>query len=169
MLLLDRVELKRTNKEACVTTQPRHFHLAQLNLARLRFDRDAPELQSYRAALADVMPVAEDWPGFLWIRDDSIIDRSVGLFGPRMAANLSLWRDIEALEAFMTCARHAAVMERRGEWFDETPEPTFVLWWVPANHRPGMSEAHERLALLRRQGPGPEAFDLTARFPPPSP
>jgi hypothetical protein len=148
-----------------VKIKSRQFHLAQLNIGRLRFSRGAPELSDYDAALAAIMPIARLWPGFLWIHDDSIIELSERAFGPRMAANLSLWADIESLETFMTCGAHAAVMERRNEWFDQTQDATFVLWWVPEDHRPEFKEACDRLALLRRQGPSPRAFDLKSRFP----
>ena len=150
-----------------VKIQPRPRHLAQLNIGRLRFPRGTPGLRDYDAALEAIMPVAKNWPGFLWIHDDGIIELSEQEFGPRMAANLSLWANIESLEAFMTCETHGEVMARRSQWFDELQDATFVLWWVPEDHRPTFKEACDRLALLRRQGPSPDAFDLTSRFPGP--
>ena len=59
-----------------VKIQPRPLHLAQLNIGRLRFSRGDPELSDYNAALATIMPIAGNWPGFLWIHDDSIIELS---------------------------------------------------------------------------------------------
>ena len=85
-----------------------------------------------------------------------------------MAANLSVWCDVESLENFMTCPEHAAVMERRAEWFVSKQEATFALWWVPAGHTPSLEEGCQRLMLLRHQGPTEQAFDLGSRFPPPS-
>ena len=38
---------------------------------------------------------------------------------------------------------------------------------VPAGHRPPVAEAKERLELLRREGPSPEAFTFRKPFPPP--
>lgn len=49
------------------------YELAQFNIARLRFLRDAYELDDYRARLQSVMPVAEQWPGFVWVFDDEIV------------------------------------------------------------------------------------------------
>lgn len=143
------------------------YQLAQLNIGRLRHPREAPQLQGYRDALGPVTSIALAWPGFLWIHDDSIIETAERLFGPGLAANLSLWRDVESLRAFMTCPQHAAVMARRGEWFVPLDEATFALWWVPAGHRPDLAEGRERLLRLRRSGPTPEAFDLDSVFPPP--
>jgi Domain of unknown function (DUF3291) len=42
-----------------------------------------------------------------------------------------------------------------------------VLWWIPAGHRPSLSEALERLELLRREGPSVQAFTFKQRFPSP--
>ncbi len=146
---------------------PSH-QLAQLNIGRLRHPRETPEMRGYREALGPVTAIALDWPGFIWIHDDSIIGTAERLFGPGVAANLSLWRDAESLRAFMECPEHAAVMARRGEWFEPTEEASFALWWVPAGHRPDLEEARRRLALLRQAGPTPQAFDLDRLFPPPA-
>jgi hypothetical protein len=43
-----------------------------------------------------------------------------------------------------------------------------VLWWVPAGHLPDLDQAAERLALLRRDGPGPRAFGFRSMQPPPA-
>lgn len=144
------------------------YHLAQLNIGKLRCPRDAPQMQGYCQTLRPVTGIALNWPGFIWIHDDSIIGMAERLFGPGMAANLSLWRDVESLRSFMTCPKHAAVMERRADWFAPTDEATFVLWWVPAGHIPILEEGHERLSLLRPEGPTCHAFDLDTTFPPPS-
>jgi hypothetical protein len=144
------------------------YHLAQLNIGNLRYPRDAPGLRGYCEALRPVTAVALAWPGFIWIHDDSIIERAEQMFGAGMAANLSLWRDIESLRSFMVCPEHAAVMERRADWFVPMNEASFALWWVPAGSLPALNEGHERLMLLRRAGPTRRAFDLDNPFPPPS-
>ena len=41
-----------------------------------------------------------------------------------------------------------------------------VLWWVPAGHRPNVTEAIERLDHLRLHGPTPFAFTFRHRFGP---
>jgi len=37
----------------------------------------------------------------------------------------------------------------------------FVMWWVPAGHRPSMEEALERLDHLRSHGESDHAFGCT--------
>ena len=47
---------------------------------------------------------------------------------------------------------------RREEWFEKLGEGYFVMWWVPAGHRPTVQEAIERLDHLNRHGPSDHAF-----------
>jgi hypothetical protein len=56
-------------------------------------------------------------------------------------------------------------LRRRLEWFEKASEPTTVLWWVEQGHIPGLDEAADRLAELRRNGPTPGAFDMKTTFP----
>lgn len=62
---------------------------------------------------------------------------------------------------------HLDVLRRRREWFERMAEPSIVLWWVEAGHRPSVAEAVERLERLRRDGPCPEAFTFRTFRPPP--
>jgi hypothetical protein len=43
-----------------------------------------------------------------------------------------------------------------------------ALWWLPAGEIPGIAEGKARLEHLRQHGPGPHAFTLKQRFPPPA-
>jgi hypothetical protein len=43
-----------------------------------------------------------------------------------------------------------------------------AMWWIPAGHRPTVAEAMERVAMLRENGPGPEAFTFRDPYPAPS-
>ena len=146
---------------------PARYQLAQLNVARLRYPRDAPQMRGYREALGPLSQVADSWPGFIWMHDDeATIGIACDLFGADIAANLSVWRDVESLRGFMECPQHAAVMKRRNEWFVPMTEATFVMWWVPARHIPEFAEARERLITFRRDGPSAAAFDLDTLFSP---
>lgn len=125
-------------------------------------------MHGYREALGPLTAIATAWPGFIWMHDDGIIELAERMFGAGMAANLSVWRDIESLEGLMISPEHAAVMARRAEWFVPLDQATFALWWIPAGHRPSLADGQERLLLLRRQGPTCRAFDLDTRFAPPA-
>ena len=75
-----------------------------------------------------------------------------------MAVNLSVWESVEALERFVWQTVHKRFYGRRPEWFDSMDGPHFVMWWVPAGHRPPLIEAKERLEHLAAHGPSEHAF-----------
>jgi hypothetical protein len=58
-------------------------------------------------------------------------------------------------------------MVQRRQWFEPLPEAYLVLWWVPAGSIPSVGDVAERLDLLRRLGPTPEAFTFRHPFPAP--
>ena len=157
-------------KEIPTRPEPHAFHLAQLNLARFRVAAGDPANADYIAALAEVDAAAERQPGFVWrLRGAGALASGAEAFGdPRVAANLSVWTDRDALVAFVyRDAAHRAIMARRRDWFDRM-EVHLVLWWVPAGHRPGLDEGRDRLDDLRRDGPTPRAFTVARAFPAPS-
>jgi hypothetical protein len=53
---------------------------------------------------------------------------------------------------------HKRFYGRRPEWFEKLDWPHFVMWWVPAGHRPTPIEAKERLDHLAAHGPSDYAF-----------
>jgi hypothetical protein len=81
--------------------------------------------------------------------------------------NMSVWESLEALRAFVYSRReHLDVMRRRREWFERL-SLHLVLWWVPAGHRPTITEAEQRAAQLGARGPSPAAFTFREHFPAP--
>ena len=97
--------------------------------------------------LALVNGLAERTPGFVWrYIDDSGNSTSTRPYAdPRMAINLSVWENVEALERFVYQTVHKRFYSRRAEWFEHLDDAYFVMWWVPAGHRPSVEEAVARL------------------------
>jgi Domain of unknown function (DUF3291) len=147
------------------------YDLAQVNVARLAADLDSPRLADFVNALDPVNAEADGAPGFLWrLQTEDGNATSVAAFaadlgdGVRIITNMSTWRDVESLAAFVYGPMHAAIMRRRREWFLPIQEAYLACWWVPAGHRPTVAEAEHRVALLRRCGPTPASFTLTRHF-----
>ena len=91
---------------------------------------------------------------------------SLGVLGDAwLIVNMSVWRDTEALKAFMFAGQHLDALRRRREWFEPLAEAATALWWVPAGHRPTVPEAEQRLVHLREHGPTPYAFTLRQSHP----
>ncbi|MGQ4478279.1 DUF3291 domain-containing protein [Streptomyces sp. SAS_276] len=143
------------------------YQLAQANLGRLRFPLDSPELADFVAALDPVNAAADTAAGFVWrLQSDSGNATDVPVLGDDwLIINMSVWRDTDALTAFMYQGEHRELLARRREWFERVREAMTVLWWVPAGHHPTVAEAEERLLHLRVHGPTPYAFTLRTSFP----
>ena len=145
------------------------WSLAQLNIARMKYDADAPQMADFNAALDPVNEAADRSPGFIWRLETDEADPSGDWVfdDPSWLVNLTLWSDLESLLIFVRSNIHLAIMKRRSEWFEPVEEETLVLWWIPSGTLPSVSEAQWRLEMLRAVGPGPRAFSFKAPFPPP--
>jgi hypothetical protein len=143
-----------------------HHHLAQLNIARLLAPLDSPQLAGFVARLAEINALADHAPGFVWrFQTEDGDATAVRPFDDEwLLVNFSVWEDAERLHAFVYRTQHVEVMRHRREWFALLEQPFMVLWWVPAGHRPTVTEAIERLEQLRRDGPTAEAFTFQSRY-----
>ena len=138
-------------------------HLAQLNIGRLVAPTDDPRVAEFMAALDRVNGIGKRSPGFVWMMEGSG-EPGTGNTGtkiggdPRFVANLTVWEGVEALEQFVWNTVHRAFYQRRAEWFEVLGRMHFVMWWVPAGHRPTLEEGLARLDHLMAQGDSDHAF-----------
>jgi Domain of unknown function (DUF3291) len=137
--------------------------LAQLNIARLRFPLDGPELKDFVDGLPEINALGDSSPGFVWrLTDEGGADATaLRPFEDRddILINMSVWESLESLRDFIYHTKHLEYMRRRREWFDHNGlEAYAVLWWVPQGHIPTLAEGKERLEHLIKHGPTPEAF-----------
>jgi hypothetical protein len=139
-------------------------HLAQVNIALPLAPLDAPLLRDFMAALDPVNAGADAAPGFVWRLQTEEGDATgvVGFGDDRLIVNMSVWESLDALREFVyRDPGHLAVLRCRREWFHKHAEAFQVLWWIPEGHIPTVEEAEERLDLLRRLGPSPDAFTFS--------
>ncbi|MGV9450417.1 DUF3291 domain-containing protein [Streptomyces sp. NPDC003635] len=144
------------------------FELAEVNIARLRFPLDSPELKDFVDALDPVNADADSADGFVWrLQSEGGDATDIPVLGDEwLIINMSVWRDTDSLAAYMYQGRHREMLARRREWFEKVQEAMVAMWWVPAGHRPSVAEAESRLLHLRTNGPTPYAFTLRTSFPP---
>ena len=141
------------------------YQLAQLNIAQMRYDTEAPEMADFVGNLDLINAMADSSPGFVWrLQDEEGNATAFRPFGDDMLVNISVWEDMESLRQFVFKTAHSDIMKRRAEWFDRMESDYLVLWWVPAGHTPDEAEAGEKLEILRREGPGPQAFTFRNPF-----
>ncbi len=144
------------------------FHLAEINIGRLKAHIDDPLIADFKNNLARINALAEASPGFVWrlIGEGGDATDIQAFDDPLMAINMSVWTDVASLGAYVYRSGHIEFMRRRREWFE--PMDNFMaLWWVPAGHQPTPAEAIARLDLLGRLGPSQEAFTFKNPFPAP--
>ena len=141
--------------------------LAQLNIARMRFPIDSPGMATFVSQLADVNAGAESADGFIWrLKDaDGPGATSYRILGDdELIVNLSVWRDLAALRAFVIGHdQHRGALQDRYTWFERATEPMTVCWHVDDGHLPPLEEAEEMLLRLRAEGPTADVFPFTYR------
>ena len=142
-----------------------HYHLAQLNIAKMKFAIDDPGMAGFVARLDDINALADAAPGFVWrLQTEDGDATGVDYFGSDALVNMSVWEDRDSLHNYIYRSAHSEVMALRKQWFERMTEAYSVLWWIAEGHVPTLDEASERLECLRLQGPGPSAFTFKQVF-----
>ena len=145
------------------------YHLAQINIGRLRASVDDPMIADFVANLDRVNAIADTSPGFVWRlvgEGNNATDIQPDADDPLMAMNMSVWESVAALGAFVYRSDHQPIMRRRAEWFEKL-ELYMALWWAPVGHTPTIAEGWAKIEHLRRHGPTAEAFTFRDPFPAP--
>ncbi len=144
------------------------FHVAQLNVARLRWALDSPEMSGFVDALDPVNALADRAPGFVWrLQDEAGNALDMRPWGDDVIVNLSVWESLESLREFAFSGQHSAILRDRRQYFDPWGQgPHTVLFWVPSDSLPTLEEAHHHLDLLADRGPSPTAFTFATPFLP---
>ncbi len=135
-------------------------HIAQLNIGRFRYPTDDLRMAGFMTNLDRINALAERSDGFVWrLKDES---NNATAIRPEsdstMAVNLSVWESVEALERFVWATVHKQVYNRKGDWFEKSATPHFVMWPIPPRHTPELEEAMGRLAHLTAHGDSDFAF-----------
>lgn len=146
------------------------FHVAQVNVARMREPLERPSMQAFVEGLEPINALADASPGFVWrLQTDDGDATALRVFDDDMIiVNMSVWDSVEALQAFVFRSEHAGYLRRRSEWFEKLAEASTVLWWIQAGETPTVEDAKTKLESLRARGPTREGFSLRDAVPPPS-
>ncbi len=140
--------------------------LAQLNIARIAHPLESKEMQDFVLALNAINLLAETSPGFIWrLKDEANNATSFQMYNdPNLIVNMSIWENLESLRHYVFNSGHTHYLKRRKEWFIPLEQTGTVLWWIPDNHTPTLTEAQEKLDLLRNQGSSQKAFNFAQAF-----
>jgi Domain of unknown function (DUF3291) len=145
------------------------FHLAQVNIGRIRAPLEDPLMEGFRSQLERINAVADQSPGFVWRLQTPEGDAtSIRPFGDDLTlVNMSVWESFEALHHYVYEGPHLGLLRDRRDWFLPYDGPMLALWWVPAGHIPTVEEAKSKLDELGRNGPTASAFTFRKPFPVP--
>lgn len=144
--------------------QPAGFQLAEFNVGTLLYDWDDPRVADFANGLDMVNGIAKRSPGFVWMMDEASMEAAQtdpdGVLGgnPRLASTLSVWEDAATLEHFVWNTVHKQFYDRKAEWYGAFESLRLVMWWVPAGHRPSVTEAMSRFRHLQEHGETEHAF-----------
>lgn len=143
------------------------FHLAQVNIGRIKAPVDDPLMFGFVTRLDEINALAEKSPGFVWRLQTS--EGNATSLRPydddRILVNMSVWETIEHLQQYVYRTAHAELLRQRHNWFEKFAGTYAALWWVPAGHRPSVDEAKKRLTHLETHGPTSFAFTFRQWFP----
>jgi hypothetical protein len=145
------------------------WHLAELNIARLRAPLDDPATQEFVEALDEINALADASLGFVWrLQTEDGNATAIRTFDDDLViTNMSTWESVEALGDYVYRSGHVAFLHRKREWFNQYGSVHLVLWWVQAGMQPTVDEALDRLAHLEEHGPSTRAFTFGRPFAPP--
>lgn len=146
-----------------------HYHLAQINIARAKAPLDSPVMHGFTSRIDAVNALAESRDGFIWrLQTEAGDATSLRVFpDPHIIVNLSVWRDVESLKAFVFSGEHLQLLQNKKVWFDKLATPSLALWWVPAGHQPSLEEAQQALQDIAEFGSSPRAFSIAQSMPQP--
>ncbi len=144
------------------------FHIAQLNIARMRTPLEDSAMAGFVARLDEINGLADSSPGFVWrLKSEGGNATYLRPYGDeRILFNMSVWESVEHLRRFVYGTMHVEVMRRRADWFEKFDGAFVALWWVPAGHAPSVDEGKQRLAHLDAHGPTQFAFTFKKVFQP---
>ena len=145
------------------------FHLAQVNIGRVRAPLDDPIMDGFRRQLDPINALADASPGFVWrLQTEDGNAMAIRPFADeRMAINMSVWESLDALQQFVYRSAHVAPLRDRQQWFEPLEGPILALWWIPAGQIPTVEDALAKLQVLKERGPSPDAFTFRKPFPSP--
>jgi hypothetical protein len=151
-----------------MTENNAHFHLAQINIARMKAPLDDPLMQPFMAGLEAINALADAAPGFVWRLQDATGDATSLRPFPDdwLIVNMSVWESVESLRQFTYKTVHVNYVKQRKAWFEKLEQPIFAMWWLPIGKIPTIAEAKTRLDHLIAHGSSPTAFTFSTIFEP---
>src|SRR3546814_2077897 len=80
--------------------------------------------------------LADRSPGFVWrLQGDSGNATDIQVADdPNFIVNMSVWKDLDSLFAYVYRSDHLQVMAQRRQWFEKPSGAFMALWWRSEEH-----------------------------------
>src|SRR6185295_17551986 len=97
------------------------FHLAQVNIGRIKAPLDSPIMAPFVARLDEINALADRSPGFVWrLQTDAGNATYLRPYDDdRILFNLSVWQSVEALRDYVYKSAHIEVIRAKHDWFTD--------------------------------------------------
>ncbi len=97
------------------------YQLAQLNIAKIKFPLDDPQMAGFVNNLDRINSIAESAEGFIWrLKDEHNNATSIKIYNDDfLIVNMSVWNNIDSLFQFTYQSAHVDIFKRRKEWFEK--------------------------------------------------
>jgi len=139
------------------------MHLAQFNIARIRYPLNDPRMKDFVFNIDMVHRVADRIGGLIHrVKAEGEKDSTstVVFNDPTIVPNLTVWKDADSLKKFVFETMHRKFFDNRNKWFiDNLNLPKNVMWYVEEGTTPTMQDGEERLVHLMKSGNSEYAFD----------
>src|SRR5262245_6942436 len=97
------------------------FHIAQVNIGRMKTTLEDPAMSGFVARLDEINALADASPGFVW-RLQTAAGNATYLRpydDDRILFNMSVWETIEHLRRFVYSSAHLELLRKRQDWFEQ--------------------------------------------------
>ena len=144
------------------------FHLAQVNVGRVRGPMDSEIMHGFASRLAEINALADSAPGFVWrLQSDDGDATSIHVYDDDMLLiNMSVWEGDRSAVRIHLQEQSRPLLRGRAAWFERLESHHMTMCGIPAGHIPTPQEAKARLEHLDAHGPTPHAFTFKQRFVP---
>lgn len=146
------------------------FHLAQINVGRLRAPIDDPLVAEFANALDEINALADQSPGFVW-RLQTEEGNATGIQttdDEMFIINMSVWEAADDLFNYVYRTEHVDFLRNRRDWFERMADAHMCLWWIPVGELPSIDDGLERLEHFKQNGSTATAFSFREQFDPPN-
>jgi hypothetical protein len=144
------------------------YHLAQINVGRLRAPIDHPQVAEFANGLDRINELADQSPGFVWrLQTEQGNATAIKTSDDELfIINMSVWQTSDDLFNYVYRTEHVDFLRNRRDWFERMGEVHMCLWWVPIGEEPSIDEGLDRLEHFQLHGSSPHAFSFRDQYPP---